>query len=269
MKRAQMSNMKRISAAALAAVLAAGLVSCGDSSSSAIRAAQQTQSAAPPAADEGELYNTKQAVRPSPEWVTRLDALKDAQQVIVVAGVDKSTAYITMHEKSSSGEWQQIIATPGFIGLEGLGDANIEQTLTPIGTFTVDKAFGLADDPGCAMDYVKVDDSFYWSGDQREGMHFNELVSVRELPGLDTEASEHISDYDAAYQYVLNIGYNAECEEKKGFAFFLHCFRINRPYTGGCVAVPENIMRFIMQHIKPGCRVTIDSLEALGGDLDS
>ena len=253
MKRAQMSNMKRISAAALAAVLAAGLVSCGDSSSSAIRAAQQTQSAAPPAADEGELYNTKQAVRPSPEWVTRLDALKDAQQVIVVAGVDKSTAYITMHEKSSSGEWQQIIATPGFIGLEGLGDANIEQTLTPIGTFTVDKAFGLADDPGCAMDYVKVDDSFYWSGDQR----------------LDTEASEHISDYDAAYQYVLNIGYNAECEEKKGFAFFLHCFRINRPYTGGCVAVPENIMRFIMQHIKPGCRVTIDSLEALGGDLDS
>ena len=55
------------------------------------------------------------------------------------------------------------------------------------------------------MDYTKVDDNYYWSGDARKGMHFNELVSVRELPGLDTEASEHISDYDAAYQYVLNM----------------------------------------------------------------
>ena len=85
---------------------------------------------------------------------------------------------------------------------------------------------------------------------------------------LDTENSERIADFDYAYQYVLNMGYNAECEEEKGFAFFLHCFRVNRTYTGGCVGVPENIMKFIMQHVKPGCRITIDSLKNMNGDLD-
>ncbi|MBQ6412010.1 MAG: hypothetical protein IJI19_00835, partial [Ruminococcus sp.] len=65
-----------------------------------------------------ELYFTQQEVRKSPEWVTKLDAAKDAEQLIVVAGVDKTTAYVTMHEKNQDGEWEQLIATPGFIGLD-------------------------------------------------------------------------------------------------------------------------------------------------------
>lgn len=65
------------------------------------------------------------------------------------------------------------------------------------------------------------------------------------------------------------MGYNAENIPEKGCAFFFHSFRYNRPYTGGCVAVPEDIMKFIMQHVKPGCKITIDSLENFGGDLDA
>ena len=114
------------------------------------------------------LYFTDQAVRESPEWVTDLDAAKEAEQLIVVAGVDTTTAYVTMHEKNQNGRWQQIIATPGFIGKDGLGDANINDAYTPVGTFTIDKAFGLADDPGCQMKYTKVDENYYWSGDSRE-----------------------------------------------------------------------------------------------------
>ncbi|WP_316637287.1 L,D-transpeptidase family protein [uncultured Ruminococcus sp.] len=216
-----------------------------------------------------ELYFSTQEVRESPKWVTELEATKDAEQLIVVAGVDKTTAYVTMHEKGEDGKWQQIIATPGFIGKDGLGEANINGTFTPVGTFTIDKAFGLADDPGCQMAYTKVDDNYYWSGDAREGKHFNELVNIKDVPDLDKENSEHIVEFDYAYQYVLNMGYNAECEKEKGFAFFLHCFRVNRTYTGGCVGVPENIMKFIMQHVKPGCKITIDSLEKMKGDLDA
>ena len=217
-------------------------------------AKQNTATATP-----DELYFSVQEVRESPKWVTDLEATKDAEQLIVVAGVD---------EKDANGKWQQIIATPGFIGLDGLGDANINDCYTPVGTFTIDKAFGLADDPGCQMEYTKVDENYYWSGDAREGKHFNELVNIKDVPDLDTENSEHIADFDYAYQYVLNMGYNAECEEEKGFAFFLHCFRVNRTYTGGCVGVPENIMKFVMQHVKPGCKITIDSLEHMKGDLD-
>ena len=217
----------------------------------------------------GGTYYSQQEVRKSPDWVTKLDVAKDAEQFIVVAGVDTTTAYITMHEKDKDGNWQQIIATPGFIGKQGLGDANIEDTYTPVGTFTIDKAFGLADDPGCQMEYTKVDDTYYWSGDSREGMAFNQLVSIKDYPDLDTEECEWIADFDYAYQYVLNMGYNSENIPEKGFAFFLHSFRVNRPYTGGCVAVPEDIMKYIMQHVKEGCKITIDSLENFGGDLDA
>ena len=216
-----------------------------------------------------ELYFTQQEKRKSPEWVTKLDAAKDAEQLIVVAGVDKTTAYVTMHEKNADGEWEQIIATPGFIGLDGLGAGDFYSCHTPVGTYTIYKAFGLADDPGCQMEYTKVDENYYWSADEREGMYFNELVDIREVPDLDLTRSEHIADYDYAYQYVLDMGYNRDCIVDKGCAFFFHSFRINRPYTGGCVAVPENIMKFIMQHVKPGCKITIDSLKNFGGDLDA
>ena len=213
-----------------------------------------------------DLYFTNQEVRESPKWVTDLDATKDAQQLIVVAGVDKTTAYVTMHEKDENGKWQQIIATPGFIGVDGLGYANINDCYTPVGTFTIDKAFGLADDPGCQIEYTKVDENYYWSGDKKN--HFNELVNIKDVPKLDTENSEHISDFDYAYQYVLNMGYNSECKYENGFAFFFHCFCIDTPYTGGCVGVPENIMKFIMQHVKPGCKITIDSMKNMNGDFD-
>lgn len=244
-----------------AAVLVSLLAGCG--------AQQRTADSQNAGSDSDGLYFTSQPVRESPEWVTNLDAAKDAEQLIVVAGVGETTAYITMHEKDKDGKWQQLIGTPGFIGKQGLGDANIEETYTPVGTFTIDKAFGLADDPGCQMEYTKVDDTYYWSGDSREGMQFNKLVSIKDYPDLDKEESEHIADYPYAYQYVLNMGYNSEDIPEKGFAFFFHSFRTNRTYTGGCVAVPEDIMKFVMQHVKPGCKITIDSLDNFGGDLDA
>ncbi len=260
---------------AIAAALSTACLSLAGCAANGSQSSAADNSSASASADAGsttgasESYFSHQDVRPSPDWVTKLDATKDAEQLIVVAGVDKNTAYITMHDKDETGTWQQIIATPGFIGLEGLGPADSYHSYTPVGTFTIDKAFGLAPDPGCKMDYLQVNDSYYWSGDEREGMHFNELVNIKDFPDLNVEESERISDYDYAYQYVLNMGFNAECKPGGGAAFFFHSFRVNRPYTGGCVAVPEDIMKFVMQHVEPGCKITIDTLENFGGDLDA
>lgn len=213
-----------------------------------------------------ELFATRQEVVDSPEWVTQLAAAQDGEteQIIVVASVDTTTATISMHELRD-GRWQQLISTPGFIGRDGLDTEDNYGVTTPVGTFTIDKAFGIADNPGCQMEYTKIDDRYYWSGDPVN--HFNELVSSDDVPDLDASRCEHLVDYQYEYQYALNMGYNSECSPDKGFAFFFHCIGIRRPFTGGCVAVPENIMRFIMQNIRPGCKITIDSLENLGGSL--
>ena len=201
----------------------------------------------------------------SPEWVTKLDAAKNAKQLFVVAGYERSTAWISMHEKDADGSWKMIMSTPGFIGKEGLGKTKEGDGMTPVGTFKFNKAFGIADDPGCAMDYTKVDDDTYWSGDS--DLMYNQMVSIKDYPDLKKDDSEHIFDYQYEYQYCLNISYNEDGTPGKGSAIFLHCFGDRKPRTGGCVAIPEEQMYFVMRHVNPGCVVVIDSMENFGAEF--
>ena len=201
----------------------------------------------------------------SPEWVTKLDAAKNAKQLFVVAGYERSTAWISMHEKDADGSWKMIMSTPGFIGKEGLGKTKEGDGMTPVGTFKFNKAFGIADDPGCAMDYTKADDDTYWSGDS--DLMYNQMVSIKDYPDLKKDDSEHIFDYQYEYQYCLNISYNEDGTPGKGSAIFLHCFGDRKPRTGGCVAIPEEQMYFVMRHVNPGCVVVIDSMENFGAEF--
>ena len=201
----------------------------------------------------------------SPEWVTKLDAAKNAKQLFVVAGYERSTAWISMHEKDADGSWKMIMSTPGFIGKEGLGKTKEGDGMTPVGTFNFNKAFGIADDPGCAMDYTKADDDTYWSGDS--DLMYNQMVSIKDYPDLKKDDSEHIFDYQYEYQYCLNISYNEDGTPGKGSAIFLHCFGDRKPRTGGCVAIPEEQMYFVMRHVNPGCVVVIDSMENFGAEF--
>ena len=139
----------------------------------------------------------------SPEWVTNLESAKDesVKQLFVVAGMgmDKTTATVSMHQRDAEGNWKQILSTPAFVGKNGLClDADHKEGCgqTPIGVYHFNKAFGIAPDPGCAIPYIQVTDDTYWSGDVREGMHYNEMVSLSEYPDLDMENSEHIVDYE-------------------------------------------------------------------------
>ena len=202
--------------------------------------------------------------KPSPDWVKALPEAKTSKQMFVVAGVSTTTAWVSMHEKSWLGNWQQIMTTPAFIGAKGLGKEREGDGKTPVGTFKFNAAFGIAADPGCAIPYRQVDENFYWSGDGRPGMKYNELVDIRELPNLDKNSSEHLIEYNPHYTYCLNIGYNATCIPGKGSALFLHCFGPYKPYTGGCVAIPENKMRFVMRNVQPDCVVIINSMDNLG-----
>ena len=196
----------------------------------------------------------------SPDWVTKLPAAKKADQLFVVAGVGQTTAWISMHEKDANGIWQQTMTTPGFIGKNGLGKVREGDNKTPVGTFRFDAALGIAPNPGCAIPYTQVDENYYWSGDGRPGMMYNQLVDIREMPNLNKDSSEHLVDYNPHYIYVLNMGYNKECVPGKGSALFLHCMDPRKPYTGGCVAIPEPKMKFVMQTVKPNCVVIIDDL---------
>ena len=85
------------------------------------------------------------------------------------------------------------MSAPGFTGRDGIGQASEEVCRTPQGVYGFNCAFGIADDPGCAMPYFKVNENTYWSSDCREGMHYNELIKdYNDVPGLDLDSCEHI-----------------------------------------------------------------------------
>jgi len=206
-----------------------------------------------------------QAATPSPQWVKNLPAAQNSEQMVVVAWIQGTTAWISMHEKIN-GDWQMIMSTPGFIGQNGLGKVREGDHKTPVGTFKFDFAFGIAPDPGCAIPYVQVNANHYWSGDWN--YKYNQFVDASNAPeNFDTRNSEHLIDYNPYYTYGLNMGYNAECTPGRGSALFMHCLSDRKPWTGGCVALPNDKMLFVMQTIRLGCLCVIDSLTNLGGRL--
>ena len=94
-------------------------------------------------------------------------------------------------------------------------------------------------------------------------MHYNEMVSIKDYPDLVMDDSEHIVDYDYQYQYCLNISFNEEGTPGRGSAIFLHCLGPLKPYTGGCVSIPENQMKKVMQNVREDCVVIIDTLQSI------
>ena len=214
------------------------------------------------------LHAAIQNVVDSPEWVTNLPQAQDENvtQLFIVAGygMDKTSASVSMHERDAEGHWKRILSTPGLVGRNGLClDADHAEGCgqTPVGVYHFNAAFGIAADPGCALPYTQVDDEIYWSGDPN--YRYNEMVNINEYPELVMDDSEHIVDYEYEYQYCLNISFNEDGTAGRGSAIFLHCLGTQKPYTGGCVAIPEYIMAQVMQNVREDCVVVIDTMENL------
>ena len=193
----------------------------------------------------------------SPEWVSQLKAAENASQVVIVSGTSGSNAMFSFHERDNAGEWHEVISCPAYIGKKGWGKTREGDWKTPQGVYTFTMAFGIEEDPGCPMGYVKVDGSHYWVGDSNSEQ-YNRFVSVNDYDDFDKKESEHIIDYKQAYKYCLNISYNEEGKPGKGSAIFLHCQTKNH-YTPGCVAIPENDMREVLRRVKAGCVVVMDT----------
>ena len=260
-------SKKRLLSTALALSLCLGFASCAMQQESEV----ETSSAV---SINSELHAATQQEAPSPDWVKALPEAQDesVKQLFVVAamGMDKTTALITMHERDQNGNWIQVLSTPGFVGRNGLcldKDHAEGCGQTPIGRYHFNACFGIAADPGCIMPYTQVNDDIYWSGDMNEGMHYNEMVNIKDYPDLDKDNSEHIVDYEYEYQYCLNISFNEDGTAGRGSAIFLHCFGTKKPQTGGCVAVPEYIMVQIMKRATKDCVVVIDTFDNLGASF--
>ncbi len=177
--------------------------------------------------------------------------------VVTAAGPNETVCHLAMYQKTD-GAWKTLLETDGRIGYHGLYKEKEGDNKTPVGCYSFIKAFGRLPDPGCALGYTQVDDSHHWVDDP-ESQYYNRFVSTND-PAVepDWNSTEHLIDKNPSYNYCLALNYNyPECTPYRGCAIFLHGFNNDHTPTHGCIAVSEDSMKFILTHVKNGCRIVI------------
>ena len=166
--------------------------------------------------------------------LSKTAAAQKTKQIILV--VDHN---ISFWEKDAQGHWNRKLSAYCGYGSNGMStDRHEGDRTTPIGSFPILHGFGIADNPGSAMQYRKVTNNSYWSG---EYSTYNQWVeSTRPVAG------EHLISY-YQYKYAMAIGFNRNPTiYKKGSAIFLHCKSYDHWSTAGCVSVEESVMKRLL-----------------------
>lgn len=174
--------------------------------------------------------------------------------IIAVKYKSNDDAEVVMYEKDYSEKriWTEILRCEGKVSKNGIDKEKEGDLKTPTGDFGVGKAFGLKENPGTKLDYLDIDEDLYNCGDETA---YNQFINIKDFPH-DCKG-EHMIDYSPHYNYGFEIGYNIENIYGKGSAIFFHCFGPNS-YTGGCVAVSEENMKYILTKIDKNTRVIIN-----------
>ncbi|MCR4784652.1 MAG: L,D-transpeptidase family protein [bacterium] len=175
------------------------------------------------------------------------------QQLLFVNALRGSSAHIMFYEKDpDSGAWTIIRECKGITGKAGAGKTKEGDNKTPLGIFSVRTAFGIKADPGTKLPYVHVSDDTYACGCE---LYYNQIIDARET-GHVCPYGEHMTEYSPHYNYGLAIDYNPDNVPGLGSAIFIHCIGA-KPWTGGCVAMPESDMKYVLEHCDPGVKVII------------
>lgn len=194
----------------------------------------------------------------SSSWVADLEIAKKTTQMIVVSA-DGTYATVSMHTKVD-GVWEEAFSVQGRVGKKGVGKEKEGDKKTPAGVYRFTTAFGILEDPGItALPYLQVDKTHHWV-DDCDSKYYNQLVSTRDVE-MDWDSSEYLCKSTYSYKYVLALDYNKECVPGAGSAIFLHCPSKGFKYTSGCIAIPEENMKQVMQLLQSDCVIIIDNEE--------
>ncbi len=132
---------------------------------------------------------------------------------------------------------------------------------TPLGLYNLGVAFGMHD-LNISYPYFKIEDNDYWVDDSNS-KHYNYMVRIgKEIENFgypyiislnekDFTSAEHLITFKKQYEYAVFIEYNCFNQIENGIgnnkssAIFLHCHG-DKGYTGGCVAVSREDMKYIL-----------------------
>ena len=74
---------------------------------------------------------------------------------------------------------------------KGLGKEKEGDKKTPVGIYQFNEYFGIYDNPGTELPYIKVNKSHYWDGDNNSD-RYNQLVNIETYTNFNVKKSEHL-----------------------------------------------------------------------------
>ncbi len=178
----------------------------------------------------------------------------NVRQVMLVRCTEGSNAIVQFYNKlvHQNNAWTLLFETDAYIGKNGPGKTQEGDAKTPYGDFGVLSAFGILDDPGTKLDYIPVTETTYACDE--EGTYYNQIIDIEET-GHDC-TGEEMFIYSPEYNYGIATDFNPNNEWPKGSEIFLHCKGV-KVFTGGCIAIDEELMRTVLQYAEPGMRIII------------
>ena len=192
--------------------------------------------------------------------ISRMNISSQTDQIILVIPEKYTSSIATLYfYVKESSQWKLELKTLAYIGKDGLGLESEDDSKSPVGLFKFNFYFGINEKPPTSLPYVKVNNSHYWISDPASDK-YNHFVNIDIYKEFDINKSEHLIEVVPGYQYAMNINYNEDCIPGRGSAIFLHCFTEEK-YTGGCVAVSEDAMKFLFGKINTNCNIIIDVYE--------
>lgn len=170
--------------------------------------------------------------------------------LILVATGEKSTAKIYCYQKSSKGYWWNIagdgtaLTDKGYIGENGADfDIQPDSKKSPLGFYSLGEGFYIGDKPDTTYPLFEITNDTYWVDDTKSKFYNQKVEGTQ---NKDWSSAEHMISAEKSYKYGLVIDFNTSepADKKLASAIFMHC---GDSPTDGCVVVPENTMKTILE----------------------
>lgn len=176
------------------------------------------------------------------------------QAVAVIGGGDSQCDifFLAREGDSAAGEWSCRGACRGTTGINGMVDAGRKREgdgCTPCGAYDLRRGLWRTADIATEFPMELYDEGCVWIDDpSRED--YNTLVR-----GVEAEADTHgerLAEVGEPYDYIVVVEYNTQpVESGAGSAIFLHVWRSEGMPTAGCVAMPRDDMRRMIEWLDP------------------
>lgn len=179
-----------------------------------------------------------------------------ATQVITVTAASTSGTQGTLQAwRKVAGGWRRVgVAVPAWLGSDGITRHPSESlSATPIGSFTLTRAFGRDADPGTSLPYTRTAPADWWIS--QSGPLYNTMQHcASSCPFSLGDPNEHLYYTVPYYRYAVVIDYNTRnapggVVQGAGSAFFLHV-TVGAP-TAGCVSIAQDQLVRIMRWLSP------------------